>query len=129
MDSFGLEHNDLIFENEDSNSKYELKLSSRRLKRYLGYIRIDKKSGNLDMTNYEAHLTRENLSIGGSTKGKNSKLAGAHGEGLKAACLVMVRNGHPVKFETSGFYLNFRFLSKRPKEFVCSVSKPDSKVL
>jgi hypothetical protein len=81
------------------------------------------------MTNYEAHLTRENLSIGGSTKGKDANLAGAHGEGLKAASLVMVRNGHPVKFETSGFYLHFEFSSKEPTEFVCRIRKPPSNVL
>jgi hypothetical protein len=127
MSSFGLKHDDLIFENEESQC--EVKLFSPGLRRYLGYIRYNKKTGNLDMTNYEARLTRQNLLVGGSTKGKNANLAGVHGEGLKAASLVMVRNGHQVKFEASGFYLYFELPSKQPTEFVCKIRKPPSTVL
>ena len=127
MSSFGLKHDDLIFENEESQC--EVKLFSPGLRRYLGYIRYNKKTSNLDMTNYEARLTRRNLSVSGSTKGKNANLARAYGEGLKAASLVMVRNGHQVKFKTSGFYLYFELPSKQPTEFVCRIRKPPLMVL
>jgi hypothetical protein len=111
---------------DENNGKTKRK---REQKSYLGYIRYLKKGRKVLMTNFGACLTRENITIGGSSKEKNKTLAGAHGEGLKAASLVMVRNGHPVRVETSSHYLKFRFCPKQINQFVCRVDKAKPRVI
>jgi len=54
-------------------------------------------------------LNAEDLELGKSTKRHNHQLAGIHGEGFKLAALVMLRQGHAVRFTSTSFSWNFSF--------------------
>ena len=80
--------------------------SSRHLQ---GYIRFDKKSGTIELANFDSPFELKHLSMGGGSKKKNSdKYAGMFGEGLKLAALVMKRERYRVKISASNCYWNFQ---------------------
>ena len=80
------------------------------------------------MTNFKAKLERKYLNLGRSTKRNDDQLAGCHGEGFKLAALVMIREGHSVKFATNSFYWNFGFSGTYPT-LHCSLNAVPSEVL
>ena len=82
--------------------------------RLLGFISFNKKSGIVKMTNFKAKLEMKHLYLGETSKRRDDRMAGCHGEGFKLAALVMKRNGHSVRFETNRFKWNFGFTGKPP---------------
>jgi hypothetical protein len=97
------------------------------VKELLGYIRFERKSGCLEIANFNARLERGNLDLGGTNKRRqHDKFAGAHGEGFKIAALVMRRNKHVVCISTSSYYWNFGFdgVKKHKGRLYCKHSKP-----
>ncbi|KAJ9618784.1 hypothetical protein H2204_012916 [Knufia peltigerae] len=89
----------------------------------LGYITFKKKTGLLEMSNFQAKLEREHLDLGESSKRDDENLAGFHGEGFKLAALVMVRNGYGMKFESNSFYWNFVLRGQNGHEILhCSLN-------
>lgn len=80
---------------------------------WLGFIRFkgtDSK-GIIQVTNRMATIQPWHLDIGASTKKSSTNQAGAHGEGLKVALLVLMRGAqnHSVRFSSGGFTTRFNF--------------------
>lgn len=92
----------------------------------LGFIKFNKKTGSLELTNFNAKLTLRDLSLGGTTKTGDRQVAGMHGEGFKLAALVMRRNEHSVRLSATSFYLNFTFRNDR---FYCRLTEPKAQTL
>ena len=88
----------------------------------LGYIRFNKKAGNLEITNFKAQLRRKFLSMGRTSKRDLEVLAGIHGEGFKLAALVMRRNEYSVRYTASSFYWNFGFRGTYRDHLYCQLS-------
>lgn len=59
-------------------------------------LTVDWKKGTLRIENEGAHLSREALLFGTTTKGGRADLIGKFGEGLKLGVLALVRAGRPV---------------------------------
>jgi hypothetical protein len=91
----------------------------------LGYIVYDGKKGLLELTNLEARLERRALDLGGTTKSHDAKSAGEHGEGFKVGALVMLRAGHHVRIESSGFSWNFAFGGNDKRMLYCRLRKSE----
>jgi hypothetical protein len=85
----------------------------------LGFIRYSKAKGTLELTNFKAQLERKALDQGFTTKRDKKQLAGTHGEGFKVASLVMLRQGHQVRYEASKCYWNFRFGGSENHQLYC----------
>ena len=66
-------------------------------RRALGFIKYEKKTGRVTLTNSCMQLPADTLVIGLTSKGKHDHLAGSHGDGLKLAALVMGREGYQVR--------------------------------
>lgn len=60
-------------------------------------MKVDWYNDTLRITNDGVTMPTKALLLGHTTKLGNSRLIGKFGEGLKLACLVLVRAGHPVK--------------------------------
>ncbi|KAK0704306.1 hypothetical protein B0H67DRAFT_591072 [Lasiosphaeris hirsuta] len=98
----------------------------------LGFIRLNKRTGCLELANFKAQLEMRNLSLGGTSKrgqGHDKKFAGVHGEGFKLAALVMRRNGHAVRISSSSYYWNFGFNGTGRDRFYCKLSAPSPATL
>jgi hypothetical protein len=67
----------------------------------LGFIRLLKDKGVLELTNYNAWLPGKSLGIGGTSKTGNEQMAGSHGEGYKVAALTMKKHGFDVNTKAS----------------------------
>ncbi|KAF7554472.1 hypothetical protein G7Z17_g2893 [Cylindrodendrum hubeiense] len=89
------------------------KVPHPRTQEYLGYIRFSgcDGKGTVDISNREATLQPWHLDIGGTSKAADSNQAGAHGEGLKVALLVLQRGqqNHSIRCLTGGFTWHFNF--------------------
>lgn len=73
---------------------------------YLGYIKYTGKDGKgtVELTNRKATLQPKNLRIRNTSKKLDENQAGAHGEGLKVALLILVRrHNHRIRCRTGGF--------------------------
>ncbi len=81
-----------------------------------GYIRFHKDTGVLEITNFEASLEKAHLGMGASTKRQRNSFAGCHGEGLKIAALVMLRNNYAFKYEASS--MHWKFSMKETEDLV-----------
>ncbi|KAJ5900395.1 uncharacterized protein N7473_004465 [Penicillium subrubescens] len=80
-------------------------LSDRhRQGRALGFIKYNKHSGCVTISNSCAELGLNALELGSSSKQHNSNSAGCHREGLKLAALVIVRSGFEVELSASRRY-------------------------
>ena len=97
-------------------------------KEWLGYIRFSTKAGNdspgtVELTNRAATLQPRHLDLGGTTKKYDASQAGAHGEGLKLALLVLMRGGqnHSVRCRSGGF--NWRFNFSTTGRLVCRLRR------
>lgn len=77
----------------------------------LGFIRYKGRNGagTVELSNLRATLHPEHLDFGGTSKRGREDMAGAHGEGLKLAALVLMhsRQNHHVMCRTGGFTLTF----------------------
>lgn len=82
----------------------------------LGYIRFSGKAsgGSVEITNRNAVLQPKHLYFGETSKTGRSHMAGTHGEGLKMALLVLMRDGqnHRVRCMSGDFSWNFNFTSR-----------------
>lgn len=95
----------------------------------LGFIRFNKRNGTLELTNFDAKITADNLKIGDTSKRNKTDQAGTHGEGFKVASLVMCRNGHRVHYASSDFNLNFGFRGANKANFCCGLRKAADTVI
>ncbi|KAK4450390.1 hypothetical protein QBC34DRAFT_461980 [Podospora aff. communis PSN243] len=79
----------------------------------LGFIRFSGENGEgtVEITNRRATLQLHNLDLGGTTKAEDGRQAGSHGEGLKVALVVLLRErqNHSVRCCSGGvnWYFNF----------------------
>jgi hypothetical protein len=85
-------------------------------KEWLGYIRFMARDGEgtIEITNRSATLQPWHLDLGGTSKAGDEHQAGAHGEGLKIALLVLMRgrHNHKIRCRTGGFNWNFNFTTR-----------------
>ncbi|KAH6633897.1 hypothetical protein B0J18DRAFT_452760 [Chaetomium sp. MPI-SDFR-AT-0129] len=85
-------------------------------KEWLGYIRYKGRNGEgtVDITNRSATLQPWHLDLGGTSKAHDDGQAGAHGEGLKLALLVLMRGmqNHGVRCRSGGFNWKFNFSTR-----------------
>jgi hypothetical protein len=88
----------------------------------LGFIRFNKGKGMLELTNFNAQLTRKALDIGVSSKRYAVSQAGAQGEGFKVASLVMVRKGYQVRYESAKYYWRFQFGGRDKRHLYCHLT-------
>ncbi|KAI1646340.1 uncharacterized protein F4817DRAFT_366019 [Daldinia loculata] len=83
----------------------------------LGYIRWFKQNGfgTVEVTNRQATLQPWHLDMGGTSKQNVKNQAGAHGEGLKVALLVLLRRpqNHAARCRSGGFSWTFNFTNQR----------------
>ncbi|KAJ0329324.1 hypothetical protein COL922a_012881 [Colletotrichum nupharicola] len=93
----------------------------------VGFIVHKAKTGTVEIANFNANISMDDLSIGGSTKRNNDKFAGVHGEGFKVAALVMVRSGIPVRIQSTSANWNFGFNGVNKDRFYCKISKPNTR--
>lgn len=107
---------------EDGKNDYTIKLQHRVNQQILGFIRFSKKRGEVQLTNYNARLTRKALGLGQSSKRKQGNLAGTHGEGFKVAALVLVRKQYQVRYESSSFYWTFQFGGRGKNMLFCHLT-------
>lgn len=81
--------------------------------RWLGYIHFKGRDGEgtVDIVNCSATLQPWHLNMGGTSKAGDAHQAGAHGEGLKVALLVLMRGrqNHCVRCHSGGFNWTFNF--------------------
>ena len=103
--------------------------TARASQELLGFIRFNKNAGSLELTNFQAELSVQHLSLGGTTKRGQDRFAGIHGEGFKLAALVMRRNEHAVRFGASSYYWNFRFRGVATSNFCCRLSRPKPEII
>jgi hypothetical protein len=78
----------------------------------LGYIRRLKKSGIVEMTNYNSWLSGKSLGIGGTSRKGQDHLAGDHGEGYKLAVLTLMRHDYAVSIKASKCDWKFKIPAK-----------------
>ncbi|KAN0098386.1 hypothetical protein V8E51_014049 [Hyaloscypha variabilis] len=88
----------------------------------LGFIRFDKAKGVLELTNFNAQLSRKALDIGVTSKRSSAGQAGTHGEGFKVASLVMARKGYQVRYESARFYWSFQFGGRDKRHLYCHLT-------
>jgi hypothetical protein len=105
-----------------TNVSYKKDESHEGARKLLGFIRYSEAAGTVELTNFHAQLTLQNLSLGNSTKQQNKDLAGAHGEGFKIAAKLMADNGYRVRYEASKFYWGFRYRVNDPDNLWCYLS-------
>ncbi|KAJ3958605.1 hypothetical protein N0V92_004829 [Colletotrichum tropicale] len=91
-------------------------------RKLVGFIVHKAKTGTVEIANFNASLSMHDLSIGGSTKRNNDKLAGANGDGFKVAALVMVRSGFPVRIRSTSANWNFGFIGTKKDRFCCKIT-------
>ncbi|KAI9041054.1 uncharacterized protein KD926_007471 [Aspergillus affinis] len=96
-------------------------------RKILGYIRFNKAQGSAEFTNLGSSLDPQHLEMGHTTKKRDDRLAGGHGEGLKLAALVLSRAEHHVKISASGLYWNFGFNGQAKANFYCRLTPAKAK--
>jgi hypothetical protein len=83
---------------------------------WLGYIRFNGRDGEgtVEIVNRSATIQPWHLDLGGTSKADNDHQAGAHGEGLKIALLVLMRGhqNHSVRCRSGGFNWTFNFTDR-----------------
>jgi hypothetical protein len=100
---------------------YEALRFGAETKDSLGYIRYNGRKANdaddaavvgtIDITNRFGTLKPRHLDFGRTTKDKDENQAGAHGEGLKVALIVLMRKpqNHGIRCLSGGFNWKFNF--------------------
>lgn len=88
----------------------------------LGYIQFNKVQGSAEFTNFDSTLDDRCLELGHTTKKKDHRLAGGHGEGLKIAALVLCRENHHVKISANRCHWHFGFNGQSKANFFCRLT-------
>ncbi|KAL1953003.1 hypothetical protein VTO42DRAFT_3774 [Malbranchea cinnamomea] len=109
---------------EESAHEIQVTLHHPLTEELLGYIRFNKRSGKLEITNFKAQLELQNLSLGGTTKTGDDRVAGTHGEGFKVAALVLLREQHAVQIFASSHIWTFGMSNSKNPTLFCRVRKP-----
>ncbi|KAJ5982050.1 hypothetical protein N7451_012150 [Penicillium sp. IBT 35674x] len=78
------------------------------------FIKYEKKTGRVTLTNACTQLPVESLIMGHTTKEQDPRLSGSHGEGLKLAALVM--NRHQFKMSIAASHCNWKFGLHGPQQ-------------
>ncbi len=104
----------------DNKGIYIVEARHPQNERLLGFIRY--KDGVLELTNFNAQLSRSALDIGETSKRDNLEVAGTHGEGFKIGSLVMVRRGYRVQYEASSFRWTMKFGGRDLNMLYCYLS-------
>ncbi|RYP62624.1 hypothetical protein DL769_007230 [Monosporascus sp. CRB-8-3] len=121
INSFKIHEKDFKVICEENNDEILYKVMEpdsprRREKECLGYIRWFRRGGvgTVDITNRQATLQPWHLDMGGTSKEKDRNQAGAHGEGLKVALLVLLRRpqNHAVRCRSGSFSWTFNFTNQ-----------------
>ncbi|KAK0703713.1 hypothetical protein B0T26DRAFT_876620, partial [Lasiosphaeria miniovina] len=121
--SFGLDEKDFhVFREEktrgsDTEVVYKvLRFDDSDEKQCLGYLRFKSRdgAGTIELINRAATLQPWHLDLGGTSKASDNKQAGAHGEGMKIALLVLMRGrqNHMVSCRSGGFDWRFAFTTR-----------------
>ncbi len=122
--AFGLAERDICVVREEKTSGRSTEIVYKVLrigggddkKEWLGYIRFKALDGEgtIDITNRSATLQPWHLDLGGTSKAGDANQAGAHGEGLKIALLVLMRGrqNHSVRCRSGGFNWKFNFTTR-----------------
>jgi hypothetical protein len=76
--------------------------------------------GDIHMVNFNATLRYNDLDTGATTKYRDSKQTGQHGDGMKIAAVVFRRENYNYRIESACF--RWKFLFKRGK-LSCSLSR------
>ncbi|KAI4632043.1 uncharacterized protein J4E87_001513 [Alternaria ethzedia] len=97
----------------------------------LGYIHFkgDKDGncvGGLKVVNFEATLRFSDLGTGSTSKARDPRQTGQHGDGMKISSLVYRRNGYNLRYESGGFA--WRYIYKKGG-LACSLSRINEKNL
>jgi hypothetical protein len=123
IDSYGLDEKNLPIEIRDPGTEYTAKFRDAD-KNLLGFVKHSAAAGTIELANFGASLCPEVLENGYTTKDGASKLAGGHGEGLKMAALVFLREGYRFHIQSSEHNWNFNFGGAGNRNIVCSFSWP-----
>ncbi|KAF2433149.1 hypothetical protein EJ08DRAFT_694804 [Tothia fuscella] len=107
-----------IYKEDTHTKRIEIRVRHPVTQELLGYILFkwdDGLHGILQVCNFKASLCEAHFSLGGTTKSKNEKQAGQHGEGLKLAALASRRSplNASVRFSAAGHYGNFCFDARK----------------
>jgi len=121
VDRFELDEKHLPVTIGDSEAGYTAKVHDARGK-LLGFVKYLTEEGTVELANFGVSLGPEVLDTGYTTKQQTRKLAGGHGEGLKMAALVMLREGYRFHIQSSEHNWNFNFGGKDNKKIICSFS-------
>jgi hypothetical protein len=90
----------------------------------LGFVKYSAAAGTVELANFRAVLLPDVLEVGHTTKGEASKFAGGHGEGLKMAALVFLREGYRFHIQSFEHNWNFNFGGKDNRNIVCTFNWP-----
>jgi hypothetical protein len=118
--SFGIDENALTVAREEKVSDGHIDIiykasanSGYSADGTLGYIRFEGRDGvgNVNICNREATLQPWHLDLGATSKADDPCQAGCHGEGMKLAALVLMRDGqnHSLTCRSGGFIWRFNF--------------------
>ncbi|KAI1144079.1 hypothetical protein F5Y05DRAFT_407479 [Hypoxylon sp. FL0543] len=118
IQSFKLPEQDFRVVREEGNSEIIYKATAPgSSKECFGYIRWSRlgKTGIVEITNRQATLEPWHLDMGGTSKKNERNQAGTHGEGLKIALLILMRDpqNHAVRCRSGGFSWTFDFTNQR----------------
>jgi hypothetical protein len=123
IDTFGLDEKRLSIETKPSETGYTAEFRDAH-KKLLGFVKYLAGEGTVELANFGASLCPEVLEVGYTTKKGARKLAGGHGEGLKMAALVMLREGYRFHIQSSEHNWNFHFGGTGNRKMVCSFGWP-----
>jgi len=76
--------------------------------------------GGLKVVNFEATLRFSDLGTGSTSKARDPRQTGQHGDGMKILSLVYRRNGYNLRYESGGFA--WRYIYKKGG-LACSLSR------
>ncbi|CAI6258042.1 unnamed protein product [Periconia digitata] len=108
----GLSYAKLVLTYSESKNLITIKTTHPRSNVLLGYILFKhdrKKLGTLELTNFGAAISRQNFTMGGTTKDSETNQAGQHGEGLKLASLRFAKENYQVRLQSSEVNCYFKF--------------------
>ncbi|KAJ5982738.1 hypothetical protein N7451_012838 [Penicillium sp. IBT 35674x] len=126
LETFQLDRRELKLSFHDDNAHFAIIASSAPndhadpLAR--GFIKYEKNTGRVTLANACAQLPIESLVMGHTTKDRDNRLSGSHGDGLKLAALVMNRQQFQMSIAAS--HCNWRFGLHGPQQSLrCVVTR------
>ncbi|PQE09063.1 glycoside hydrolase family 76 protein [Rutstroemia sp. NJR-2017a BVV2] len=129
IEKSGVSRDKLAYFHKNLEDEYTITVHHPTSNKMLGYLLFFKERGELELCNFGSNLPMEALNMGWASKKQDGDLAGKHGEGLKLAASVMVREGHQTRITASGFYWNFRSGANDKGSLCCYLSKVERKFL